>query len=264
VLQWIDESGNAILLVRTDEVVTDRYERYLAVMATHFPDATAAAAVNWHEGANAPDHILSVHSNADISSGSFGITDPAWMRALLLATEAARVEFALSDWSVVVEASHWSGSVSGSSPELIAMFPVPMFDIEIGSSPSSWKDPRAAHAVAEALLKAPRWKAPIVYSLLCVGGIHFEGAFRDGVFTAHEPGFAVSHILSNRWVQAGGYRGPEGVDRIRRCVGTIIGGVNAIVYHDSLKADQKSCLKNLADELSIPLVKHRHLRTGRL
>lgn len=262
VLKCRDEAGNEIYLVRTDEVVTDRYEVYADVMAEHFWDATAAAAVNWHEGANAPDRILSVHSNADITSGNFGITDPAWMRAFLLGAEAARLRFELMDWSVVVEASHWSGSMSGSEPELVADFPVPMFDIEIGSSPPSWTDPRAARAVAAALLHAPGLKSQIVHSLLCVGGIHFESAFRDGVFTNYQPGLAVSHILSTRWIQGEGYRGVAGVERMRRCVGTIVGGVQAVVYHDSLKSEQKACFRELADELSVPFIKHRLLRNG--
>ena len=100
-----------------------------------------------------------------------------------------------------------------------------MFDIEIGSSLPNWTDPRGARAVAAALLHAPSLKSPIVHSLLCVGGIHFESAFRDGVFTNHQPGLAVSHILSTRWIQGEGYRGVAGVERMRRCVGTIVGGV---------------------------------------
>lgn len=264
VLQWVDENGNVIHLVRTDVVVTDGYNSYMDVMSDHFPDATAACAVNWHEGTNAPDRILSVHSNADIPSGNFGITDPAWMRALLLASEAARVRFELADWSVAVEASHWSGSVSGSRPELVAMFPVPMFDVEIGSNPSSWANPRAAQAVAVALLQAPRWRSPVVCSLLCVGGIHFETAFRDGVFASHQPGLAVSHVLPTRWIQGDGYKGAAGVERMRHCVATIAGGVNAVVCHDSLKSDQKACCRELADELSVPCVKHRLLRNGSL
>lgn len=264
VAQWVDDGGNSIYLVRTSEVVTDRYEAYADIMAEHFPDAAAAAAVNWHEGANAPDRIFSVHTNADVSSGNFGITDPVWMRAFLLAAEDSRLHFELSDWTVAVEASHWSGTMSGSKPELVVDFPTPMFDVEIGSSRSSWTEPRAARALARALLHAPHFKAPVVHSLLCVGGVHFESSFRDAVFSARDPGHAVSHILPTRWIQDDGYRGASAISRMRQCVGTIHGGVQAVVYHDSLKSDQKGWIRDLAAELAVPCVKHRLLRNGGL
>jgi D-tyrosyl-tRNA(Tyr) deacylase len=184
------------------------------------------------------------------------------MRAFLLAAEEARLHLELSDWSVAVEASHWSGTLNGSMPELLVDFPTPMFDIEIGSCPSSWTDPRAAHALAMALLRAPHWKSPIVHSLLCVGGVHFESSFRDVIFAVREPVYAVSHILPTRWIQDDGYRGGMAIARMRRCAGSILGGIHAVVYHDSLKSDQKGWLREFATELSVPCVKHRHLRNG--
>lgn len=262
VLHHTDDAENSIFLALTDEVVTDRYAKYRELMDSQFPNTTVVVVVNWHEGLNAPDRILTIHSNADVISGSFGVTDPIWMRALLMSMESARITVGLSEWSTLVEASHWSGATNGSPPELVSTFPVPVFDVEIGSSPSSWSDPRAALAIAQALLQVPRWREPRVYSLLCVGGIHFESAFRDAVFMG--PGLAVSHILPSRWVQTGGYRGQEGLKRLRSCVKTILGGVNAVVYHDSLKADQKSCLRNLAGEIDIPILNHRHVRNGQI
>src|SRR5271157_2753572 len=83
VLRQVDEAENSTFLVRTDEVVTDRYETYLGVMEEHFPDTAAAAVINWHEGAHAPDRIFTIHSNADVVNGTFGKTDPAWMRAII-------------------------------------------------------------------------------------------------------------------------------------------------------------------------------------
>jgi D-tyrosyl-tRNA(Tyr) deacylase len=182
----------------------------------------------------------------------------------MMSVDAARTDLGLLDWSTLVEASHWSGSTSGSHLELVSRFPVPVFDVEIGSTSSSWSDPRAALALARGLLHVPCWIEQPVFSLLCVGGVHFETAFRDALFTSRSPAFAVSHILPSRWVQIDGYQGANGVERFRKCVNTILGGVRAIVFHDSLRADQKSCLRDLGKELDIPVVKHRHLRNGQL
>jgi hypothetical protein len=54
-----------VSLVRTESVITDAYDRYLDAMNTLFGDVTFTGVVNWHEGENAPDRILTVHSNAD-------------------------------------------------------------------------------------------------------------------------------------------------------------------------------------------------------
>ena len=72
VLMAKDDKGNEYVLVRTAEVVSHNYSRYLPIMNDHFGDSDFAGIVNWHEGRNAPDKILTVHTTGDVVSGHFG------------------------------------------------------------------------------------------------------------------------------------------------------------------------------------------------
>ena len=50
-----------------------------------------------------------------------------------------RKENVLEDFSVVTEATHWSGVHEGEvNPDLLLEYPVPMVDIEVGSEMESW------------------------------------------------------------------------------------------------------------------------------
>src|SRR5262249_21941411 len=97
--------------------------------------------------------------------------------------------------------------------------------------------------------------------LLCVGGVHFEPSFRDAVLgcPAEYP-IGVSHILANHWLVAGGYAGDSGRDKLRGCAASVVGGINGIAFHESLKGPQKAAVRGLAEELGIPAFSHRALR----
>jgi len=113
-------------------------------MKEHFSDFDLAGIITWHEGQNAPDKILTVHTTGDVDSGNFGPASPEYMRNLLLALERNRIKAELEDFSVTTEATHWSGMVyGGGTPDMIPQFPVPLLDIEIGSSPDSWPNETA-------------------------------------------------------------------------------------------------------------------------
>jgi D-tyrosyl-tRNA(Tyr) deacylase len=140
---------------------------------------------------------------------------------------------------------------------LLLDYPVPLIDIEIGSSPSSYADPGAVEAVARAL--------PCIFddlgpfkSLLCVGGMHFEPAFSDPVLNVAEPRLVASHILPNQWLDNYVEEGAQ--DKLRQCVRSIGGGIDAIVFHDNLKGPQKAQLRLLGEALGVPVIKHQRLR----
>jgi len=256
-----DRHGNTLHFVRIDKVLSHDYPRYLPMLQEHFGHMDFAGVVNWHEGANAPENILCAHTTADIPSGAFGTADPKTLRNLLIGLDKHRKELSLDDFTVLTEATHWSGIPHGGDPMLITEYKVPVVDIEIGSSPECWNNSEAAKALGRSLFDIFDTEYTSGKSLLCVGGMHFDSTFRDAVFNEESPEpLLVSHILPNQWVVSGAYDNHQGLDRLHACVQSIVGGVDGIVFHDKLKGNYKERLRELSEELSIPIFKHKALR----
>jgi D-tyrosyl-tRNA(Tyr) deacylase len=184
------------------------------------------------------------------------------MRNLLHSMEKNRLEEGLLDFRVVTEATHWSGMVyGGGDPKMVPQYPVPMLDIEIGSSPGSWTNEGAAKVLANSLVTVFRSDGRRLRNLLCAGGVHFEPAFANAVFQDWEnAAFGISHILANQWLVTGKYEEPDGPARLETCVGTIAGGIEGIAFHDNLKGVYKDRFRKLAADLGIPVFKHQALR----
>jgi len=255
------QNGERFFVVRTLEVLSHDYPSYLLAMNEHFNACAFAGIVNWHEGGNAPEAIFTIHTTGDIPSGTYGVADPKFTRAILMEIERSRAEVGLESFSSVTEATHWGGIPHGGSPGLILEYPVPVLDIEIGSSPASWSHEAAAEVLARALVgvfdRVDHQARPFVY----VGGVHFEPSCREAVFTQDDgPALAPSHILANQWVVTGDYGSPEGADKLRRCLRSIRGGVNAVVFHDKLKGTFKSTVRAVAEEFGVPALSHKKLR----
>ena len=262
VLKYIDDKGNSFFFVSTRKPVSHDYVHYLPIMNRHFSDFDVAGIVTWHEGQNAPEAILTVHTTGDVDSGNFGPASPEYMRNILLSMERNRIEAGLDDYSVTTEATHWSGMVyEGGSPEMISQYPVTMLDIEIGSSPLYWSNKRAAGVLALSLISVFESDGLRVRNLLCAGGVHFETGFASAVFTKWEnSAYGISHILANQWLVSGGYEREDGLSRLRACVSSIHGGIEGIAFHDNLKGVYKDQLRSLAAELRVPVFKHKKLR----
>lgn len=261
VLSWEDDTGNQFQFVQTDEVLSHDYRRYLPMLNEHFGNADVAGLVNWHEGANAPERILCLHTTGDVPSGQFGLAHPRFMRNLMLAMDTAKCEVGLEDYTVTSEATHWSGIPYGGAPEQLCGYAVPLMDIEIGSSPQDWANPLAATVLARSLVRVFSVATTNVRSLLCLGGIHFEPSFVAAVLpTCQDYPMAVSHILPNHWLVAGGYDAPDGLDKLLACAQSIIGGVDAVVFHDNLKGAFKAQARAVAERLQVPAFKHQALR----
>ena len=78
-------------------------------------------------------------SEDESTRGTIGIPRVLNMRNLILAVDRERQALGMDDYSVVTEATHWSGAYDeDSDPSLLTRYPVPMMDIEVGSDPSSW------------------------------------------------------------------------------------------------------------------------------
>jgi D-tyrosyl-tRNA(Tyr) deacylase len=262
VRKYTDPSDNSFFLVRTQKVVSHGYDRYLPVMYSYFADFDVAGIITWHAGENAPDNILTSHTTGDVDSGNFGPANPQYLRNLLLAMEKNRVKAGLDDFFVTTEATHWSGMVYGGvSAEMIARYPVPMLDIEIGSSPACWSNETAARVLAESLFSIFESDGRRVRNLLCAGGVHFERAFSGAVFQEWDDcAYGVSHILANQWLITGRYDDEGGPEKLEACVTSIHGGIEAITFHDNLKGVYKDRFRALAAEYGIPVFKHQNLR----
>ena len=262
VLEYRDREGNSFSFVRTARVVSHDYTSYLPLMTDKFSGFDLGGIITWHEGHNAPDGILTAHTTGDVDSGSFGPADPHLMRNLLLAMEKFRLEEDLAEFRVITEATHWSGMVyDGGTAGMIPGYPVPLLDIEIGSSPPFWGNEAAAGVLARSLLSVFSEDGRSVKNLLCAGGVHFEPSFSQAVFASWDNcAFGISHILANQWLVTGNYGDDSAPEKLERCVQSIRGGISGIAFHDNLKGLYKDSLRALGAKYGVPVFKHQALR----
>lgn len=262
VLKHLDDKGNEFYFVRTNKVICHDYRYYLPIMNCYFSDFDMAGLVTWHEGQNAPDRILSVHTTGDVETGYFGNANPVYMHNLLLSLEKNRIAAGLEGFRITTEGTHWSGIIhNGGTPDMIPQFPVPLVDIEIGSTPSSWSNPLASKAIAHALMDVFNNSGKNLKNLLCVGGVHFELSFATAVLQNWEDNaFGISHIIPNHWLITGKYECEDGQIKLENCINSIKGGIAGITFHDNLKGAYKNQLRLLGKKYNIPVFKHQLLR----
>lgn len=262
VLEYLDKEGNRFYFVRTRKVICHDYNNYLPIINNCFSDCDMAGLITWHGGHNAPDKILPVHTTGDVETGNFGPANPGCMHNLLLCLEKNRIEAQLTDFTVTTEATHWSGVIyGGGTPDMIPQFPVPIVDIEIGSTSEAWSNNTAAKVLAQSLGGIFAVNDRKLINLLCVGGIHFEPSFANAVFETWESNaFGISHILANQWLVSGQYEMEDGQVKLEACINSIQGDIAGIVFHDNLKGAYKEQLRILARKLNIPTFKHKLLR----
>lgn len=256
------DGNNQFYFAGTDKALYLDYPRYLPEMNRYFSDFDMSGMITWHEGANAPDHVLTVHSLGDMASGCYGKARPRYMRNLIRAYDRNRLELGLDNYHVVTEATHWSGCYDGhGDPNLLIQFPVPMVDIEVGSDPSCWTDRTAARALARTLTHAFDDDGAIVHNILCMGGIHFDPNFAEAALhTWGNEAYGVTHILANQWLVSGAYEDESGFTRACAAVDSIEGGIEAIFFHDKLKGCYKDLVRKLGAHYNVPIYKHQKLR----
>jgi len=261
-MKYIDDKMNEYYFVPTKTAICLDYPHYLPDMNKHFSEFDISGMVTWHEGASAPDNVLTVHSLGDVNSGVYGPAKATYMRNLLLAMEGNRKELGLDDYSVVTEATHWSGAhEDGSDPALLLEYPVAMMDIEVGSDESSWSNLAACRALARSLTQIFDDDGKKVHNILCLGGIHFDPNFRGAVFADWEGhAFGITHIIANQWLVAGQYENEDGLEKTINCIKAIDGGIEAIAFHDKMKACYKDLVRKLGEQYNIPIYKHQRLR----
>jgi len=258
VMEYNPSDNKKIHFVRINDVLSHDYDKYLPLLKKHFPDDyDFIGVINWHEGAGADDSIFTVHSTGDIASGQYGVANPKHIRSLMHAIENNRTKYGLNEFQVLTEATHWSGMVYSQKPEQINDYPVPVYDIEIGSVPASWENEKAAEVLAKSMIEFFEHEQDCI-SILCVGGMHFTDTYSKAILNTDIP-IGLSHILSNFWLEKGGYDTEAGYHMLRKAANTIQGGVQGIAFHDNMKSAIKNNCKRLAEELSIPVFKKQVL-----
>ncbi|WP_432662165.1 D-aminoacyl-tRNA deacylase [Wukongibacter baidiensis] len=259
VMQYITPKGDIIYYVRTNEVICVDYSRYLPVMNKYFGDCDIAGMVNWHGGNKAPDRVLCIHTTGNVSTGHFGTSSPIYSTNIARSMDRHRRQLRLDDFRVTTEATHWSGIVYGGEQEWIEEYPVPLLDIEIGSTLESWTNLTAAEVIAKSLVEVfdNDKRYPTV---LYVGGIHFEETITQAVLHSTHP-VSLTHILPSRWVEHEGYLDKAGVKAFDKCVHSIEGGIDAIVFHEKLKRPYRELCILYGEKLGVPAFKRKALKS---
>lgn len=249
-------------IVTTNEFVSYDYARCAPILNDYFGDANVICIVNWHEGGNAPNAIFTVQTTGDMATGTFSPVDPRIARGLLLAIEDERIFSGLHGFQTNLEATHWSRLKAGYTGARLADLRPSTIDIEIGSSLPDWTNPLAAQVLARALLRAFDHMEEPMQSVLCLAGVRLEPGFTSAVLQPREGvPIAASHVLPNHWLVSEGYDHERRLIDLRACVESIAGGIQSVVYHDKLKASYKRVARRLAEELGVPMVSHKKLRS---
>ena len=254
---YTDAQGDRFDFVRCAYYFSHRYEQYLPVACESFSEYDVAGYINWHGGANAPDRVLTVHSIGNVVTGHFAPSDPTLMHNLITAMEEERAAAGLEEFTVHTEATHWSGAIHGSDPALIEGFPVPIYDIEIGSEPETLKN-KAAHGVLARTLLRVFEKDVRPKVIFCLGGIHFDDNYSHALLQKELP-ISIGHFLPTIWLVNGDYTEQRGLDFLAHALETVHGGADAIVYNDNMKKPVKDCVRLFAQKTGLPLLKHRRL-----
>lgn len=259
VLKYVDLKGNEFLFAKTEEVLSHNYIRYLPQLEQFSDECNFAGIVNWHEGKNAPDQILTVHTNSDVASGNFSKADPLLTRNIIQAIDNNRILARLEEFSTKTEATHWSGITYEQPAELIPNFTVPLVDIEIGSLPDSWSNPIAAEIIAKSLTQVFDKMDQEIIPILYIGGEHFDQDLANIAINVNFP-FAFCHHLPNQWFKDYALNQEVGFKYLKQCKDSIIWDLQAIFYHDGMSGPLKNMVKIFGEQNNIPVFKHKALR----
>lgn len=259
VLQAQRKDGSIGLFVRTADVVSNDYARYAQPMTERFSNVRTAVVVNWHEGANAPDKILTFHSTGDVPAGIYAPTAPALFSAYTRALERERQRAHLDDYRTLVEATHWSGVMFGSKPEQANAFNLPIYDLEIGSSPRCWSDSNACAALARVCVFGPEPLTDAEIAIYC-GGVHFEENMTNAMLSGR---LHAGHILPNHWLVSGDYA-QAGLEKLQRCFESYYEPPTCLVVHKGLSSPIKGVCKGFAETKGLALLTHKQIQAASL
>ena len=248
--------GHQFFFAETHRIASELYAEISEEINSQFADIDMIGLINWHAGSNAPAKIFCAHSTADVSSGIYGATTGDLLAATLLSMEAERQWAGLEDFMTLFEASHWSGPMYGRPVDELLKVKAPVLDIEIGSYPDDWSDPRAQTVLVRALGNIPAYCSSERPRAVYLGGIHFEPSATEMIFQ----NIAIEHHLPNQWLVSGGYNQPGAEAKIIAAAKSCLLLPQLIVYHAGLKSAYKENARQAAAILGIPCVSHKQLR----
>jgi D-tyrosyl-tRNA(Tyr) deacylase len=250
------DDGCEALFVRTRDVVSNDYARYAGQLTERFGQARLAVVVNWHEGAKAPDRVLTFHSTGDVVAGIYAPTIPSLFSGYIRALERERVRGGLDIYRTLVEATHWSGIVYGGSAKQILDFPLPIYDMEIGSSPACWSDPEACAALARTCVIGPEQSADCPVILFC-GGIHFEENVTKAVLSEQ---VHAGHVLPNHWLEASDDSEVDAAAKLGACVASYVEAPHLLVVHKGLASRLRHQCLAFGDGAGMSGISHKQMR----
>ncbi len=180
---------------------------------------------------------LTTHVPGDLQSRELAIAAPQTVKAALRELLAARDELGLP-YEVSLEATHHGPT----------RLPVPVTFVEIGSSREQWRDPKAAEAVARAIMAAAT--SPIQgRSAIGIGGPHYAPRHTDVVLRTD---VCIGHVLPK-------YAALD-AELIRCTIARTHGGVELLsIDWKGLTSDQRRLLQDTAEKLGVPIVRSGEL-----
>lgn len=250
------DDGHEALFVQTNDVVSNDYARYAGQLTERFGEARLAVVVNWHEGAKAPDRVLTFHSTGDVVAGVYAPTIPSLFSGYLRALERERIRGGLETYRTLVEATHWSGIVYGGSAKQILDVPLPIYDMEIGSSPACWSDPDACAALARTCVIGPEPSADCPVILFC-GGIHFEENVTKAVLSEQ---VHAGHVLPNHWLEVGYDSGADASAKLGACVASYVEAPRLLVAHKGLASALRHQCLAFGEAAGMSGISHKQMR----
>lgn len=166
---------------------------------------------------------------------SLSPTDPARIRAALLALDEAKAKHALN-YSVSLEATHHGPTELG----------VPTLFMEIGSTEHEWNDVKAAAAVAEAILTTASVPLPGIPAI-GFGGGHY---CNKQSLAMRKDGYAFGHILSKYFFEE------YDPDIVQVAFDRTLGGCRtAVIDWKGIRGSERSKLLNTLREIGVNIVR---------
>jgi len=184
---------------------------------------------------------LSVHTPGNLAEAELGgiprrvsISPASAMRDALLEMAKAKEEMSLK-YEVSYECTHHGPSLD-----------VPTMFVELGSSPTQWKDQRAAEAVARAAIAAVS-KQSKYPAALGVGGPHYNAKFTRIALTTPT---AFGHIIPKYAVSR------VDAEIVKQCVERTVEKVESVILDwKGIKGADKEGLMAPLNEVGIPIEK---------
>ncbi len=253
---FIEKDGHEYIFMNTQDHVMHYTSKYLDFLNKNFLDVEAAVHVNYHEGATAPDPILSCHEVGDILSGTYLKHNPKYATNLLVNMERLRQEARLDEFTCESETVHFSGVITDVDPKLLLEYPVDNIDLEIGSLSSSFNNEKAIDVITKTMFEFFNDTNDKRINVLYLGGAHFEKTYTNAILDKEYPIY-LSYQLAGVWV------GQLSEEQLEQDIQLILDSstikYDAIVFHEKVKKF-KPLLQKIGEKNDVAIFKYNALK----